>query len=221
MPMPTEPKPTEPEPTESAPANPQPTQPKPTEPKPTEPKPTEPAPTTPQPSQPKPTEPKPTEHVHNYSVLSSRAATCTVSGSVVYRCSGCGDQYEEYIPLQEHSGEWVIEKPYRSPYWGAVNGVATRTCTVCGGVDSETLVFEEYYQPLNRKAQYSYTLYFVDDLGTSLYTKTSKTIFIQTDNPDPIRSGFGPTMIKSLPAARNLTMWNTWVTSPPDAICSG
>lgn len=37
---------------------------------------------------------------------------------------------------------------------------------------------------VDRPAQYSYELYFMDNLGTEVYTQTVKAIYIKTDNPD-------------------------------------
>lgn len=37
---------------------------------------------------------------------------------------------------------------------------------------------------LNRKAQYSYEIYFMDNLGSNVYTKATKAIYIKTQNPE-------------------------------------
>ncbi len=53
---------------------------------------------TPDPTQ-NPTEPA---HQHEYRVLSSKTATCTVAGYKEYICSSCGDKYKEEIPALGH-----------------------------------------------------------------------------------------------------------------------
>ena len=39
--------------------------------------------------------PKGDTHLHSWSVISEKAATCTEPGSKTWRCSACGDTYTE------------------------------------------------------------------------------------------------------------------------------
>lgn len=139
----------------------------------------------------------PIPDAHNFQLDSIRKPTCTCSGEEVYRCTGCWKSYDVYIPMLDCDfGEWeILEKPYRGHpnadidpeaggYIDAYNGYAERHCKNCWQYESKTLRFEDSFPRLNASSKYSYEFYFVDNLGTNLFTGDTKTIFIKTNNPD-------------------------------------
>lgn len=139
----------------------------------------------------------PIPDAHNFQLYSIQEPTCTCSGEEVYRCTGCWKSYDVYIPMLEcNFGEWeILEAPYRGHTVGlehlggrlsvnAHDGYAERHCKNCWQYESKTLKFEDSFPKLNAAPKYSYEFYFVDNLGSDLFTGDAKTIFIKTDNPD-------------------------------------
>lgn len=76
---------------------------------------------------------KTSPHTHAYVAEVTKAATCGEDGVMTYT-SACGDSYTEVIPATgEHSfGEWIVTKPAEV----GEAGEETRTCTVCGAVET-------------------------------------------------------------------------------------
>ena len=57
-------------------------------------------------------------HQHNYQVI-ERQGSCTEWGLVVYRCSECGDTYEEDLaPLGHNWGPWIADAPANCVQYG-------------------------------------------------------------------------------------------------------
>ena len=140
----------------------------------------------------------PIPDAHNFQLDSIRKPTCTCSGEEVYRCSRCQKKYEVFLPIPDHVyEEWVIvQEPYRGvsesdkkselgAYITPHDGYAERHCVNCTDYETKTIKFEDYFNPLDTQPQYSYEFYFIDDLGSNLFTGDNKTIYIETDNPDP------------------------------------
>lgn len=141
-------------------------------------------------------EPDPDDH--DYQLHSVSEPTCTCSGEEIYACTRCGKRYEVDLPMVDHEwGEWVvIEEPYRGVpnsdeelegtwYINPHDGWAEMHCENCWEYQGKTLEFEDYFPRLDQKSQYMYEFYYIDDLGTDMYTGDTKTIFVKTDNPDP------------------------------------
>ena len=73
------------------------------------------------------------ETEHSYSKSSSKSATCTADGEVIYTCVYCGMSYSVTLPATGHSfGDWYEETPAQI----GIEGVAKRICTICK--ESET-----------------------------------------------------------------------------------
>ena len=75
---------------------------------------------------------------HDYQRIST-VRKCTTNGSATYECSRCGAKKTEGIPAQGHSyGGWEITKQ------ATLNelGVRTKTCSLCGDVQSETFMYQ-------------------------------------------------------------------------------
>ena len=67
-------------------------------------------------------------HQHNYQVL-ERHGSCTEWGLVVYRCSECGDTYEEDLaPLGHNWGPWIADAPANC----VQHGTHYHQCQRCG-----------------------------------------------------------------------------------------
>jgi len=69
--------------------------------------------------------PKGDTHVHNWSVTSSTAPTCTAAGSTTWTCSLCGQTYTEATPALGHSWDGGVTT---APTCTAA-GSSTWTCT--------------------------------------------------------------------------------------------
>ena len=73
-------------------------------------------------------------HVHNYTAVVTKAATCAEEGVKTYTCS-CGSSYTEAVPVIAHSfGEYV----YNDDATTEKDGTKTATCSVCGATDTVT-----------------------------------------------------------------------------------
>lgn len=73
-------------------------------------------------------------HVHNYTAVVTKAATCAEEGVKTYTCS-CGSSYTEAVPVIAHSfGEYV----YNDDATTEKDGTKTATCSVCGATDTIT-----------------------------------------------------------------------------------
>lgn len=73
-------------------------------------------------------------HVHNYTAVVTKAATCAEEGIKTYTCS-CGSSYTEAVPVIAHSfGEYV----YNDDATTEKDGTKTATCSVCGVTDTVT-----------------------------------------------------------------------------------
>ena len=73
-------------------------------------------------------------HVHNYTAVVTKAATCAEEGVKTYTCS-CGSSYTEAVPVIAHSfGEYV----YNDDATTEKDGTRTATCSVCGKTDTVT-----------------------------------------------------------------------------------
>ena len=64
-------------------------------------------------------------HTHDYSVSTTREATCSAQGIKTYSCS-CGYSYTESIPTKSHK-------------WVSATCTAPEKCSVCGTTDGEAL----------------------------------------------------------------------------------
>ena len=78
--------------------------------------------------------PKGDTHVHNWSVTSSTAPTCTAAGSTTWTCSLCGQTYTEATPALGHSWDGGVTT---APTCTA-SGSTTWTCTRCGQTRTES-----------------------------------------------------------------------------------
>lgn len=79
-----------------------------------------------------------TPHVHNYSISTSKEATCDEKGLLVFLCD-CGDSYEEVVAQKTHVGsDWIISKEASC----AEDGSKYMICTLCNA-DLETAVIEK------------------------------------------------------------------------------
>ena len=78
--------------------------------------------------------PKGDTHVHNWSVTSSTAPTCTAAGSTTWTCSLCGQTYTEATPALGHSWDGGVTT---APTCTAA-GSTTWTCTRCGQTRTES-----------------------------------------------------------------------------------
>ena len=58
--------------------------------------------------------PSPTPHVHDYQASAGTPATCVVSGSIPWVCSGCGSMYTETIPATGHM--WSVVSQVNTEY---------------------------------------------------------------------------------------------------------
>ena len=93
-------------------------------------------------------------HVHNYTAVVTKAATCAEEGVKTYTCS-CGSSYTEPIPVIAHSfGDYV----YNNDATTEKDGTKTATCSVCGRTDTVTAEgtkktlpswYDEHSQTLN------------------------------------------------------------------------
>ena len=114
-------------------------------------------------------------HVHNYTAVVTKAATCAEEGVKTYTCS-CGSSYTEAVPVIAHSfGEYV----YNDDATTEKDGTKTATCSVCGATDTITAEgtkkslpswYDEYPDiPLNqtRGSQHDGSLeaYFTDEFN--------------------------------------------------------
>lgn len=73
-------------------------------------------------------------HTHNYKVTERNEATCTVSGSETYTCTGCQDSYVEYL---DASHKYIVSSSVEATC--AATGSKTYQCTACGNQYSETI----------------------------------------------------------------------------------
>jgi len=64
-----------------------------------------------------------TVYHHTYNASVETEATCKEPGVKLYKCSLCGDQYTEEIPINELGHNWVLGE--------VVNGTRTDTCSIC------------------------------------------------------------------------------------------
>ena len=73
-------------------------------------------------------------HVHNYTAVVTKAATCAEEGVKTYPCS-CGSSYTESVPVIAHSfGDYI----YNDDATTEKDGTRTATCSVCGKTDTVT-----------------------------------------------------------------------------------
>lgn len=73
-------------------------------------------------------------HVHNYTAVVTKAATCAEEGVTTYTCS-CGHSYTEPIAKTAHSfGDYI----YNDDATTEADGTKTATCSVCGATDTVT-----------------------------------------------------------------------------------
>ena len=73
-------------------------------------------------------------HVHNYTAVVTKAATCAEEGVKTYTCS-CGSSYTETVPVIAHSfGDYI----YNDDATTEKDGTRTATCSVCGKTDTVT-----------------------------------------------------------------------------------
>ena len=73
-------------------------------------------------------------HVHNYTAVVTKAATCAEEGVKTYTCS-CGSSYTEAVPVIAHSfGDYI----YNDDATTEKDGTKTATCSVCGATDTVT-----------------------------------------------------------------------------------
>ncbi len=73
-------------------------------------------------------------HVHNYTAVVTKAATCAEEGVKTYTCS-CGSSYTEAVPVIAHSfGDYI----YNDDATTEKDGTKTATCSVCGATDTIT-----------------------------------------------------------------------------------
>ena len=73
-------------------------------------------------------------HVHNYTAVVTKAATCAKEGVKTYTCS-CGSSYTEAVPVIAHSfGDYI----YNDDATTEKDGTKTATCSVCGATDTVT-----------------------------------------------------------------------------------
>ncbi len=73
-------------------------------------------------------------HVHNYTAVITKAATCAEEGVKTYTCS-CGSSYTEAVPVIAHSfGDYI----YNDDATTEKDGTKTATCSVCGATDTVT-----------------------------------------------------------------------------------
>ena len=73
-------------------------------------------------------------HVHNYTAVVTKAATCAEEGVKTYTCS-CGSSYTESVPVIAHSfGDYI----YNDDATTEKDGTRTATCSVCGKTDTVT-----------------------------------------------------------------------------------
>ena len=73
-------------------------------------------------------------HVHNYTAVVTKAATCAEEGVTTYTCS-CGHSYTEPIANTAHSfGDYI----YNDDATTEADGTKTATCSVCGATDTVT-----------------------------------------------------------------------------------
>ena len=79
---------------------------------------------------------KPAEHTHDYKLVKTDAATCAKEGTEYYECC-CGDTTTKTIPAtDDHSyGDWTKGD----------NNKETRTCGVCGNVETRDAAKEDTY----------------------------------------------------------------------------
>ncbi len=74
---------------------------------------------------------------HNYVVVADTEPTCLNDGSRTFKCSKCGDSYEEAVPAPGHkAGEWTVDAAATC----TAAGKRVKYCTVCRAVvETETL----------------------------------------------------------------------------------
>lgn len=76
-------------------------------------------------------------HDHDFGESGKIDSTCTQTGSVVYTCSICGENYSESIPMKAHTpGDWETEKVATEQE----TGLKTKKCTVCGTVVESEII---------------------------------------------------------------------------------
>ena len=77
---------------------------------------------------------------HSYTVVTTKAPSCTAVGERTYTCSVCGDQYAEEISMNEHSYSAEVTKiPTCSS-----GGERTFTCSGCGDQYIEIIPASEH-----------------------------------------------------------------------------
>lgn len=70
---------------------------------------------------------------HNYELINTVASTCKVAGYNEYKCSLCGDTYQEALPLAEHTaGKTVIENEVAATCTKDGSYDEVVYCSVCG-----------------------------------------------------------------------------------------
>ena len=74
--------------------------------------------------------------IHVYVETSKTAATCTANGKVTYKCSACGETYDDDVLATGH--KWgaaviTVESTCSAP------GTAMKTCSVCNAKDPEEI----------------------------------------------------------------------------------
>ena len=108
---------------------------------------------------------------YGYELLIARDAACS---SVVARLS---DDSSRVLVYRANIG---------GIYYYRVRIYRTQGDTRVYGPWSEAhkLSIMDFHNKLNSAAKYSYELYFVDNLGTALYSEVPRAIYIKTDNPD-------------------------------------
>lgn len=74
-------------------------------------------------------------HQHSYQMTVAKAPTCTEAGTAVYRCSSCGDTYEEEIPAKGHDMYLVEQVESKC----VEEGKRVSACRNCGHTVTEIL----------------------------------------------------------------------------------
>lgn len=81
---------------------------------------------------------------HNYNILSTTESTCVRNGSVLYHCSGCGDEYSEELELVGHTIIFVTEEPSCFE-----DGCVYEMCSECGNVFNTVEIHLAYGSHIN------------------------------------------------------------------------
>ena len=76
----------------------------------------------------------PGEHDHKFEEHSRVEATCITEGKTIYRCSVCGEESEEELPLKEHNFSVVLTEPTCTQ-----DGRKDFICIDCGYTETEVL----------------------------------------------------------------------------------